>query len=182
MSREKEPLTDEQFDRVLQAAIRKDGGPEASGVGECQKVILLLRYTGMHVSVLARPNKYALRVEGMDIVWNRTKKQGKMAHTSIPISRYITFDVKGYIEQLKHRARRRSRQYFYALVRDIGERAGINDLSPMSFRHTLAVAMLDDGYPEPFVCQTLNCSRATMETYSKYSQKRRRTLFEKMGW
>lgn len=191
MSKEKEPLTDEEFDRVRQAAIRKDENgskkkfPNKRGsgeFGECEVVVLLLRYTGMHVATLVKPTQYGLRVEEGHIVWNRTKKTGKVAHTSIKINKNIEFDVQDFINDLKKRRSSCSRQYFYELVKDVGERAGVKDLSPMSFRHTFAVSLLDQGATIAFVQQCMNCSRKVLNTYLKYSKKRSKDMWEKIGW
>jgi len=136
----------------------------------------------MHVSVLAEPEKYNLRVEDNHIVWDRTKKQGRRAYTSVPISKNITFDVAEYVWDLRHRKRQRTRQYFHALVKRVGKEAGVPEASPMSFRHTLAVDLLDKGCSLLFVAQTLNCSRGVLDTYGKYSKERRKTVFERIGW
>lgn len=184
MSEEKEPLTDEEFDRILQAAIRRDGRDNNQKAGEREKIVLILRYTGMHVSILVDPEKYNLHIEdGLFIVWNRTKKEGKEAHTLIPINKtYITFNVEKFINDLKKRRRKNSRQYFYNLVKDVGERAGIKNLSPMSLRHTFAVSLLDLGCSDAFVRQNLNCSRKILETYTKYSKNRSKDVWKRIGW
>ncbi len=52
-------------------------------------MILLLRYAGMHVSILAHPDKYNLQVVDDEIVWDRPKKHGKTAYTSILTSKNI---------------------------------------------------------------------------------------------
>jgi len=192
MSNTKPPLTDAEFDSIRQVAVRKDKvssrrkyrTSDDGEMGENEIVILLLRYTGMHVSILAKPEQYNLRVdheEGM-IIWNRTKKEGREAYTSIPIHKSLTFDIDEYINDIKKRKRRVSRQFFFNLIKDIGERAGKPDLSPMSFRHTLCVSLLNEGYPEQLVRQTMNVSPKVMNTYAKFTDKHKKSMFEKMGW
>ena len=181
---EKESLSDDEYDRILQAATRR--GEEA------RRIVLILRWTGMHVSVLADPIKYDLHVEregdGDYFVWKRTKKsKDKEARTDIKIHSSIDFDVREYIKELVQRRkarnkRRISRQYFYDVVRDVGERAGIPDVSPMSFRHTLGVWMLNNGYPESFVQQKLNCSTAVLKTYLKRARETGKPLYDRYGW
>ena len=55
MSVRKEALTSKQFNRILQIAT--DTSEEA------RRVVLLLRYTGMHVSVLSNSEKQRLRLQ-----------------------------------------------------------------------------------------------------------------------
>lgn len=182
MSVEKEPLTDEEFSRMLKVATKLEKESSKGRWKDAKKVLLLIRYTGMHVSILCSTKDYNLRIEENNIIWNRTKKKGKEAHTFVRISSNIDFDVKEFIKDLRNRKKRNNRQYFYDLIKDIGERAGISDVSPMSLRHTVGIAMLDAGYPEAFVQQKLNCTAKTLKTYLKYSRKRSNDLFDKIGW
>ena len=190
MGTEKKPLSKIEYDAIRAAALRKDANSsgksyetlDGRSIGENEIVILLLRYTGMHVSILSKPEEYNLHVKDNMIIWNRTKKEGREAYTSIPVHKDINFNVQEYIENLKKRKRRISRQYFHALVKELGERAGIQGVSPMSFRHTLAVDLLEQGYPDAFVMQVLNCSHKSFKSYSKYTDARKRSMFEKMGW
>lgn len=174
MSIEKGPLTDKEFDKILQVATRTSE--------ENLKVILLFRYTGMHVSVLAEPKKYNLRIDKDEIVWDRPKKKGKVAYTSIPISKHIDFKLQEFIDDLKKRKRRGSRQYFYELVKECGEKAGIFNVSPMSLRHTIGVDMLNKGFDKFDVKQTLNCSEKVLQTYLKHSTQTRKEKFKRLGW
>ena len=172
---EKEPLTEQEFENVLKSATKKSE--------EARKVILLLRYTGMHVSILCKPKQYNLHTEGDFIIWKRTKKNGKDAETTVKIHSAMNFDVKDFIKNnICKRRSKNNREYFYQLVRDVGLRAGIKSLSPMSLRHTFAVSMLDAGYPEKFVQQVLNCSDKVLKTYLNYSKERSKDLYDKIGW
>ena len=128
MSVEKKPLSEKEFDKILQAATRTSE--------EARRVILIFRYTGMHVSVLAEPNKYDLRIEDGEIIWDRPKKKGKVAYTSIPISNHLDFDVNEFITDLKKRKKRGSRQYFYDIVKECGEKAGISGTARRLFRNS----------------------------------------------
>ena len=150
MSVEKEALSEKEYDSILSAAMRKSE--------EAANIIKFLRWTGMHVSVLAEPLKHNLRTEwetetnpdtGITkevqyIVWDRPKKKGKDAKTDIRVHADLNIDIDGFIEILRRRRsankkRRISRQYFYNVCKDVGERAGYSALSPMSFRHTFGV-------------------------------------------
>ena len=187
----KKPLTRAQYNDILLAAQhldrKKEKGqryntPSGSTIGEHEAVILTLRWTGMHISVLAEPEKYQLRVEDDEIRWNRTKKKEREAYTSIPISKNITFNLNEFIWELKRRERKRSRQYFYDLIKRVGKEAKQPKISQMSFRHTLAVDLLDAGCSDQFVQQTLNCSAEVLKTYGKYSKERKKSVFERIDW
>jgi len=178
MSVEKEPLRDDkQFDKILEVATRLSDN--------ARKIVLLLRYTGMHISVLCKP-KYELqevkRNGDVYVVWKRTKKDGKEAHTEILKSKYIDFDIGEYAREVQGRKRKRSRQYFHALVRRIGLKAGLSDLSPMTFRHTLGIDMIERGVPRDAVRNILNCSERVLRTYLKYSKGRETNVLKKIGW
>ena len=136
----------------------------------------------MHESVMAKPIQYKLRLEDDTIVWLRTKKRGKEGYTSVPISKEIDFDVETFIDELKKRKRRISRQYFYNVVKTCGLRAGLRGISPMSLRHTLGVWMIDNGFAESDVGQTLNCSPKVLKTYLKHATKTRAEKFKRLGW
>ena len=179
MGVEKEPLKDDkQFDKIIECATRESE--------DAKRLILLLRYTGMHISVLCDP-KYELKEEESDgdinIIWKRTKKKNlKEAYTSIPKSKHIDFDINEFVRTTRKRRRKNKRQYFCGLIKRLGERAGVNGASPMTFRHTLGVDMLDQGYPQALVQQTLNCSDKVLKTYLKYTTKRKSSYFRNMGW
>lgn len=149
--------------------------------GDTERAFFLFRYTAMHPSVIG-PYDYStgktadrdLREEFDEkhrkiIVWTRPKKKGIDGRTSILKHRYIYFDVKEYAEQVKarHSKYKRSRQYFWDLMRRLGSREGII-LSPNSFRHTLAVEMRRAKVPEPVICQSLNITRETLRKYDKF--------------
>lgn len=183
--REKDPLSDQQYMRLLSIANNKGG--------EHLKTILFLRWTGCHVSILSQPILYDLHTEkeedGLYIVWRRTKKRGKDAYTSIkahPMHKGV-YDIEEWINELRTRrearnARRISRQYFYHLVKDVGRSAGLPELSPMSFRHTFGVWLLNQGAPEEFVRQKLNCSPRVLRTYAKYTRQTEKPMYDRLGW
>lgn len=195
MRTQKAPLTPTQMTKVLWAASVYDSSewkgktyktPQGE-VGEAVSTVLMLRHTGMHISVLAEPDRWCLRTDESDgkrvIVWSRPKKSDVEGYTSIPIAKEITFDVDEYIAERKRRKKsRHTRQYYHALVKRIGALAGIPELSPMSFRHTIAVDLLERGAPEVLVMQILNCSRRTLATYGKYTQRHKQAFFERTGW
>jgi len=145
---EKEPLTQEQYLEVQRSALlytNKDGSPNKDGI----KAIQLIRYTSMHISIISDPVRNNLRIEkapdGEYIVWDRPKKKGKLAHTEIRRSRNLTFNIQDFIRDLIERRAmydldpnphgkryRIHRQYWYRLFLRIGERAGIEGLTPLT--------------------------------------------------
>lgn len=184
-TREKEPISDAEDRRVLSAAM--DLG------GEYLKCMLVLRWTGMHVSVLAEPILYDLHIEKEDgseyIVWRRTKKSGKDAYVSIKAHPQVRghMVVGDWVQELRERRSSRlkhriSRQYFYGLIKEVGYSAGIPDLSPMSFRHTFGVWLLNQGAPEEFVRQKLNVSHNVMRTYVRYTRQTEQPMYKRLGW
>ena len=196
MGNTKAPVLREELPRILQAASEVDREwrgeryqtPHGE-IGEAVATILILRYTGMHVSVLAEPEDHKLRVQDEDdvrcIAWVRTKKDPIEGHVSIPIASEITFDVAAYIEERKKRSRRKyqsSRQYYHALIKRVGRAAGMPDISPMTFRHTMAVDLLEQGAPEILVMQVLNCSKKVLKTYGKYTKRHKMAFFKRIGW
>lgn len=194
---EKECLTDEQFDRLLGVATRMSE--------EARRVLLILKYTGMHISVLCNPvyveREYNRRKgqkkpfvdPNLEIIplnkkpyfsWKRPKKVGKDAEVRLPVSKHIDFvsDLDTFIRELRSREHYSDRNYYFKLIREIGNRAGIKGVSPMTLRHTFAVWMLDEGYPEKLVQQVMNCSDRVLKRYSKYTTKRMDDLFERKGF
>ena len=190
---EKTPITEMQFQDLIQTALSHPN-PDAI------KTILILRYTGMHISVLSDPYKSDVCIlqeqDGEYISWKRPKKQGRDSHTYIKISRHIknAYNLSEWIEDLKFRRKklersihpqgkntRISRQYFFYLVRDVGEKSGIKNLSPLSLRHTFAVQGIKTLGSE-LTRQKLNCSRKTFVTYSKYTMETEKEIYKNVNW
>lgn len=187
MGVEKEPLTENEFNRILREATKLSN----EGNDEPRKILLMLRWTGMHVSVLSEPNKHNLHTETINgiryIVWYRPKKTDKKARTQVAIHKSINFDVDEYIEQLKRRRnatnrRKISRRYFYEKIKELGERAGVPGISPMSLRHTFGVGLATQGYPREYIKQKMNCSDRVLQTYLQYSTCTEEELLKKKGW
>ena len=178
MSVQKEPLTPKQL-AELENKARSIGG-------DTYKVFMILRYTGQHVSVIntGRFNLHEEIDEDGDtiLVWYRPKKNGKIARTSIPKHKNIDFNVEKFGVEVQKRRNKRSRQYLYDLIRRLGIEAGIANISPMSFRHSLAIELLNNGASEIFVSQVLNCSRETLKWYGKYTDHGKIEQFRRMGW
>lgn len=188
---EKKPLSKAHFQDLIQVALNHKNT-------DALKVILLMRYTGMHVSVLAEPIKMNLHVEvepeGNYIVWERPKKEGKTAYTSIKQSRHINFKVQKFIEELKKRRHtsdndpnsngkpyKITRTYFYLLVRDVGEKAGLKKISPLTLRHTFGVQTIPLLGSE-MTREKMNCSDGVFKTYSKHDRETEKEVYERANW
>lgn len=180
MGTQKEPLDAKNLAKLENAAI---------GFGKDSdeyKVFMILRYTGMHISVLNTPKRELHEETDRDddilVVWKRPKKDGVWARTSILKHKNINFNVEKFGKEVQKRRRRSSRQYFYELIQRLGIEAGIPKMSPMSLRHSLAIELLDNGCKEGFVAQILNCSLSTLKWYGKYTDKGKKDRLKKMGW
>lgn len=185
MTKEKEPLSEADYERVLSSAHNIGG--------DCLNTILFLRWTGAHISVLSQPAKHNLRIEnhpdGLYIMWERPKKKGRQAHVDIKAHKNLigVYDVGAWIETLKRREqsknpRKISRQYFYQLVKQAGVSAGKPNLSPMTFRHTFGVWLLNQGAPQEFVRQKLNVSPRVLQTYLKYTRETDIPMYKRLGF
>lgn len=148
--------------------------------GDTEKAFLLMRYTAAHPSVIG-PYDYEKKKmtdrhlhEDKDergravIIWDRPKKEGVDAKTIILKHPAIKFDVKAFADEVHCRKSKykRSRQYFWWLMSELGDKAGII-ISPLSFRHTLAVEMVRGGVRQSIICDTLNVSPSTVRRYVK---------------
>ena len=148
--------------------------------GDTEKAYLLMRYTAAHPSVIG-PYDYVTKKmtdrdlhEDIDerkravIIWDRPKKEGIDAKTIILKHPAIKFNVKDFADEVRSRRSKykRSRHYFWWLISQLGDKAGIV-ISPLSFRHTLCCEMLLGGVRIPIICDTLNISPATVRKYAK---------------
>lgn len=121
-------------------------------------MIVILNYSGMHVSSLLTLNRSNLKRAGNSyrLEWRRTKTKRAMSCT-IP-TKYIE-PVTVFLE-----SRKPSRQYIHRVIKEWGNRAGYDDISPMSFRHTRCVRAFlpkeQGGEGQPFfvVSQLMGCS------------------------
>ena len=176
MSIEKLPLDEKQLAAFTDAAMKHSDG----------EIALIMRFTGMHPAVMIDPARN-LREETDDkdralISWDRPKKEGKDAFTSIMKSKNLNVDVNKFVADFQNRRRKKSRQYIHTLINKIGLAAGIPGVSPMTLRHSLCVELLNRGIPEVTVRQILNVSPKTMERYAKYTNRGKADLLERIGW
>lgn len=184
---EKEALSSKQLSEIERTA-RTLGG-------DIYKSFLLFRYTGMHPSVIGtydyikgdRFNERKL-TEGLDdkgrttIQWYRPKKEGGWAFTSILKHSKIDFNVSQYAKEVNNRSSKykKSRNWFWQCMRDLGSECGMPDLSPLSFRHTLAVELKRLRVHETDICDILNISKATLRKYGKRVTEERNDVLEEV--
>lgn len=188
---EKEPLTQEQYLEVQRSALLY---PNKDGI----KAIQLIRYTSMHISVISDPARHNLRLEkahdGEYIAWDRPKKKGKGAHTEVRRSRSLTFNLQDFILDLMERRAlydmdpkphgkryRIHRQYWFRLFRRIGERAGLESLTPLSLRHTFAVQSVP-VLGEELTKEVMNCNDKTFRHYNKYNRATKVEVYNRANW
>lgn len=134
-SKTKQPLIQEEQERIL--AVAKD-------MGEFEyRTLLIFLDTGMHPCVLAGDCKDTvpnLMVWNGEVLrWNRPKNKEVM-------ELLIPKRLKPWIEEYLKSERPNYRQWYNRLIKEIGQKAGISKLSPLSLRHTFAINRLDQGY------------------------------------
>ncbi len=160
----KEPLMDDEFQRIIDSC-----------ENEFEKqTILILRYTGMHISVLCVADKSYIK--GNYLKWYRPKTS-KLVR--IPIHPLIKPFIKEYLDS----DRFRYRQYYNNLIKKIGGKAGIKGLSPMNFRHTFGVWLKDEGYEVPEIKTMMGVENLKVITrYTIYSDKQLEEKWKRTGW
>jgi|GEM_PF-4197286 len=121
-------------------------------------MIVILYFSGMHVSSLISLNASNLKKAGSSyrLEWRRMKTARAMSCT-IP-SKYVE-PVTAFLV-----AKKPSRQYIHRIVKVMGSRAGYEDISPMTFRHSRCVRAFlpkeqgGEGLPFFVVNQLMGCS------------------------
>lgn len=196
MGVEKECLTETQYQQLLEAAYNYDK------TEVLPKVIQILRWTGMHISCLCNSDTvkaehlrtkskiwdYGLEIIKLDNLlyfrWKRTKKEGKEAIITVPVSKAITFqsELKEFIKKIITRKRKSNRNYYWRQFKIIGKRGGYPTFSPMNLRHTFGVTMTEMGYPDDMIMERMGCSVKVLRTYKKIGQAKAKNIDEKIGW
>ena len=124
----KEPLTEEEFNRVLESC---DGESE-------RRLVLVLRYTGAHISNFIKFDGSNLKEDDEFIQWDRVKTGMTV---KIPTHKALKPFIRAFLEN----KRPKTRQYYNDILNAIGRRAGVV-ISPLRFRHTFAVDLLNKGF------------------------------------
>lgn len=119
-------------------------------------VLVILVETGMHSSRLQEIG--SANVEGAVFHWTRTKNQKECV---APMTPRLTEALKVFFSE-----RRRTRAWYWTMVKEAGQAAGVEKLAPMSLRHTRCVRLLLEGWHEQVICQLMGCSlRLVQQTY-----------------
>lgn len=130
---------------------------------EQRGIITILDLTGMHVSSLCElaPDNLIRQGSKTYIRWIRPKTnktlQSLVPKESVPV-------IEVFLK-----VRRKSRQHYHALVKQIGIKAGYQDVSPMTFRHTRCLrGLTKEGYSIFEIPQVMGCTLdVAVRNYSK---------------
>jgi site-specific recombinase XerD len=135
-------------------------------------LVYILYFSGMHGSVLTALSIENLKREGMNhyyLVWKRTKTK---AYMEAPVPNDKVPIIESFLS-----GRKKSLQWYNVLLHRIGERAGYDAVSTMTFRHTRCINLIKDGIPLPSVAQLMGCTEeVVMRNYGKYSELQKREM------
>jgi len=130
---------------------------------EQRGMISILSLTGMHISSLCSlgPDSMILQGSKSYLQWVRPKTH-KTLQALVPKD-----SVQSTVSFLK--MRRKSRQYYHFLTKEIGKRAGYQDVSPMTFRHNRCLrGLTKEGYSIYEIPQVMGCTLdVAVRNYSK---------------
>ena len=132
-------------------------------------MVYILYYTGMHGSVLRNLSLDNLKVEGEStyLRWTRTKTNKRMEaplpQNRLPIIRQFLIGKKpGF-------------RWMNILLKDIGERAGYEGVSTMTFRHTRTLRLIQEGVPLPMIAEVMGCTGDVItRNYAKLTETQKR--------
>ena len=134
-------------------------------IGACKDeeergLIRILDLSGMHVSSLGNV-KVVTKGSKHFLSWMRPKTN-KTLEVLIPSDNLQ--DIQGFLTHKRH-----SRRHYLRMVQVIGERAGYEGISPMTFRHNRCIRSIKDHDCNPFiVAQDMGCSiDVVFRNYSK---------------
>jgi integrase/recombinase XerD len=146
-------LTREQIDRLLAQPEMLDGEEMTRDVA----MLHLLYATGIRVSELVSLNLDDLRLEGPPAVLVGRADRKRLA----PIDGQVVAALEAYLRErkpveqsdgseveavfLNHRGRRLTRQGFWLILKTYAERAGFEDITPHTLRHSFAAHQILDG-------------------------------------
>jgi len=185
---QKLPMTTEELDKLeaIACSYPKDS--------DHYRTFLLLRYTGMHVCCLYRKESRIreMNIHGHTYIrWYRPMK-GKIKGVKnlweilpgIVKHNKIDFDVEAFYNHIVKRKRKKGNMYFYRIMKEIGAKSGLPDVSPNTLRHSLAVYLIEDvklSYEN--VANILGCSILTLHKhYAKVSKKEVDKKLIEAGW
>lgn len=132
---------------------------------ESLSIAVIFELTGMHVWSMQRLTPESIHKEGGDRVlyWVRPKNY-KTLNRLLP-SNDVDL-VKSGLE-----FRRKSRTFYWDVVKNLGKRAGFDDISPMTYRHQRCVWLLWHGYSVWEVPHIMGCDLdIVMKNYTKMKE------------
>ena len=188
MGATKYPMTQEQLDMAEAIAMTY---PKDS---DHYKVFMIFRYTGMHVCCLYRKESRIKEINTNGHIHNKWFRPMKGKTKGVkglwePLPglikhHKIDFNIEEYYNQILKRNRKTGYMYFYRIIKEIGDRGGIESMSPNTLRHSLAVYLLDElGLSLQNVADLLGCSVQTLiKHYAKVSKKAVDEIMVKAGW
>jgi integrase len=191
---QKEPYTDEDVEKILDEALKLNGGREgyASAPQTFRLLLELMVESGMRVSDAIRFDPASVQ-KGESGLWIYSFTQTKRKRTKrpVPIEAYISDRLKRAIDGCKWLSPGKPFWYgagarrgynlgdlVYQFMQTIGKRCGVEDCRPHRLRDTFAVNMLLRGLPLEDVSRLLGHSsvKVTELYYLKWVQARKARL------
>lgn len=154
MGRTKYPIMDSSFYPRMICACADD---------EERGLIAIFDLTGMHVSSLC-----SLSPENMIRQGSKTYLRWVRPKTNKTLQALVPKEHIRSIEKFL-KMRRKSRQFYHFLVKNIALRAGYEDVSPMTFRHNRCLrGLTKEGYTIFEIPQVMGCTLdVAVRNYSK---------------
>ena len=169
----KQPLTEQEIERVINAC----------NTDFERHLVLFLLNTGMHITVLVNQKDHGLKITKGDngslyLIWQRPKTKKFMR---LKVSKNIKDFVESFLKEAeKHNY---TRQYYFYILKEIGSRAGIKELSPMTFRHTFGVKVLKAGADISILKDLMGVrNTSVLMRYIQYTDKHVDEFYDKTEW
>ncbi|NLT37297.1 MAG: hypothetical protein GXX95_03950 [Methanomassiliicoccus sp.] len=157
MGATKYPVLDESFYPRMIASCTND---------EQRGLITVLDLTGMHVSSVCKlgPDSMIRQGDKIYLKWVRPKNK-KTLQSEVP-------PIKVHVIQNFLNMRRKTREFYFILVKEIGRTAGYQDVSPMTFRHNRAIrALVTERYTIYELPQIMGCTlEVAVRNYAKVKE------------
>lgn len=155
MSVQKYPVVDPDFYIKMRGAAWNE---------EVRGLCVVLELTGMHIWSVTKLKAGNLKRQGKHRVleWVRPK-------TMKTLNRIIPKDDVDIVEAFITKYRRKSRQHYHNVIKEVGQRAGYDDvISPMTYRHQRCISLLKSGKEVWEVPHIMGCTLDTvMKNYTK---------------
>lgn len=146
---------------------------EAKMIANCydaseRGLIKILIRTGMHISCICAltPNDLKKKNTRLAISWKRPKTHKTM---EFYLYKEDIDDIKAFLDP---NSRRLKRKGYHCKIKNIGIRAGYDDIAPMTFRHNLCIKMMQKYRGDVnLVAQIMGCTpNVIYRNYAAYSQ------------